>query len=111
MAELKRTDLEWTRLHNGYFMDYYGIPHIESNMQPVAFGLDMNYKAAGIPGTGDDKVSFTYTKDVAKFVVAALDLEKWDEALFCYGDVTTWNEFLKLAEEVRGQFILTTIVL
>ncbi|KAJ9614099.1 hypothetical protein H2200_002235 [Cladophialophora chaetospira] len=102
IAELKKTDLDWTRIHNGYFLDYFGIPHIESHMTPVAFGVDMANKAAAIPGTGNDVLAFTYTKDVAKFVVAALDLPKWDEALYCYGDKTTWNEFLSIAEEVRG---------
>ncbi|KIX93964.1 uncharacterized protein Z520_10301 [Fonsecaea multimorphosa CBS 102226] len=102
IAELQKTDLEWTRLHNGYFLDYFGIPYIESNMTPVAFAVDMANKAAAIPGTGNDMTAFTYTKDVAKFVVAALDLEHWDEALFCYGDKVTWNEFLAIAEEMRG---------
>jgi hypothetical protein len=102
MNELRKTDLEWTRIHNGYFLDYFGMPHIESHMTPVAFGIDVANKAAAIPGTGEDVMSFTYTKDVAKFVVAALDLPKWDEALYCYGDKTTWNELLSIAEEVRG---------
>lgn len=104
MNELRKLDLEWTRIHNGYFLDYFGIPHIESYMTPVAFGIDVANKAAAIPGTGDDRMAFTYTKDVAKFVVAALDLPKWDEALFCYGDKVTWNEFLSIAEEVRGRY-------
>jgi nucleoside-diphosphate-sugar epimerase len=103
LDELAKTDLEWTRVHNGYFVDYFGAPHLESHLQPVSFGIDMANKAAGIPGTGNDVMCFTYTKDLAKFVVAALDLPKWDEAMFCYGDKITWNEFLKIAEEVRGQ--------
>lgn len=105
IAELQKTDLEWTRIHSGYFLDYYGIPHIESHMMPVVFGVDMANKAAAIPGTGNDTVSFTYTKDLAKFVIAALDLPKWDESLFCYGDKATWNELLSIAEEMRGQLI------
>ncbi|EXJ57237.1 hypothetical protein A1O7_07584 [Cladophialophora yegresii CBS 114405] len=104
IAELQKTDLEWTRIHNGYFLDYFGVPHVESHMTPVAFTVDMANKAAAIPGTGDDVVAFTYTRDLAKFVVAALDLpaSSWDEAMFCYGDKVTWNEFLRVAEEMRG---------
>ncbi|ETI25726.1 hypothetical protein G647_02500 [Cladophialophora carrionii CBS 160.54] len=102
IAELQKTDLEWTRIHNGYFLDYFGMPHVESHMTPVAFTVDMANKAAAIPGTGDDVVAFTYTRDLAKFVVAALDLPVWDEAMFCYGDKMTWNEFLRVAEEMRG---------
>jgi len=111
IAELQKTDLEWTRIHSGYFLDYYGIPHIESHMMPVVFGVDMANKAAAIPGTGNDTVSFTYTKDLAKFVVAALDLPKWDESLFCYGDKATWNELLSIAEEMRGQLIFVAALL
>jgi nucleoside-diphosphate-sugar epimerase len=103
IAELQKTDLDWTRVHNGYFLDYFGMPHIESHMVPVVFAVDMEHKVAAIPGTGDDVVAFTYTKDLAKFVVAALDLPKWDESLFCYSDKVTWNQFLSIAEEMRGQ--------
>ncbi len=74
-------------------------------MMPIVFGVDMANKAAAIPCTGNDTVSFTYTEDLAKFVVAALDLPKWDESLFCYGDRATWNELLSIAEETRGQFM------
>ncbi|KIW82787.1 hypothetical protein Z517_02030 [Fonsecaea pedrosoi CBS 271.37] len=108
IAELKKTDLEWTRVHNGYFLDYFGIPYIETHMTPVSFVVDMANKAAAIPGTGNDLVCFTYTKDLAKFVVAALDLEHWDESLFCYGDKVTWNEFLAIAEEMRGSKFTVT---
>ncbi|KEF62390.1 uncharacterized protein A1O9_00362 [Exophiala aquamarina CBS 119918] len=108
LDELRKTDLEWTRVHNGFFLDYFGIPHVASYLVPLAFGIDMANKAAAIPGTGNDKMAFTYTTDVAKFVVAALDLPKWDEALFCYGDKATWNEFLRIAEEVRGSKFTVT---
>lgn len=102
IAELQKTDLEWTRVHNGDFLDYFGMPYIETHMMPFVFTIDMANKAAAIPGTGNDIVSFTYSKDLAKFVVAALDLPEWDESMFCYGDKATWNEFLSIAEEVRG---------
>ncbi|KAF5227405.1 hypothetical protein FANTH_14778 [Fusarium anthophilum] len=101
--ELRQTDLEWTRFRNGYFLDYYGMPHVKSHMTPLDFVVDMANKTAAIPGTGDEPMTFTYTYDLAKFFVAALDLQKWDEETFCYSDKTTWNEFLKLAEESRGE--------
>lgn len=104
MAELRGTELEWTRFHNGYFLDYYGPPSsLKSYMTRVAWAVDVASKKAGIPVTGDEPMTFTYTFDVAKFAVAALDLPKWDELTYCYGDKLTWNEFLGLAEEARGK--------
>ncbi|PNP48445.1 hypothetical protein TGAMA5MH_00483 [Trichoderma gamsii] len=103
MEQLRQTDLEWTRFHVGYFLDYYGMPHIETHLPaPFAFVLDIPNKVAAIPGSGNDVFSLTYTRDVAKFVVKALDLPKWEEETFCYGDKVTWNQVLKLAEEATG---------
>ncbi|PCD25992.1 hypothetical protein AU210_012426 [Fusarium oxysporum f. sp. radicis-cucumerinum] len=103
LATLRTTDLEWTRFDNGFFLDYYGPPSLlKSYMNRVAWAVDIVNKKAGIPGTGNEPMTFTYTFDVAKFVIATLDLPKWDELMYCYGEKTTWNEFLKQAEEVTG---------
>ncbi|TVY74974.1 Oxidoreductase BOA1 [Fusarium oxysporum f. sp. cubense] len=99
LVELRKTDLEWTRFDNGFFLDYYGPPTLKSYMQRVAWAIDIVHKKAGILGTGNEPMTFTYTFDVAKFVVAALDLPKWEELMYCYGEKTTWNKFLKQAEE------------
>lgn len=102
VEELKKTNLEWTRFHNGYFLDYYGLPHVKSYQPNISFVMDMQSKVAAIPGDGNTPVVFTYTYDVAKFVVASLDLPKWDDEFFVIGDKLTWNEFVRLAEETRG---------
>ncbi|KAF5701637.1 hypothetical protein FGLOB1_10085 [Fusarium globosum] len=85
LTELRTTDLEWTRFDNGFFLDYYGPPTFKSYMQRVAWAIDIAHKKAGIPGTGNEPMTFTYTFDVAKFVVAALDLPKWEQLMYCYG--------------------------
>ncbi|KAH9430055.1 hypothetical protein MCOR02_009777 [Pyricularia oryzae] len=102
LIELRRTQLEWTRFNNGYFLDYYAPPSLKSHMLRVAFGIDIANKKAAIPGDGNALMTFTYTFDVARFVVASLDLPKWDELLYCYGEKLTWNEFLRQAGEVTG---------
>lgn len=76
-------------------------------MAPTTFVVDMANKAATIPGTGNEPMTFTYTFDVAKFVAAFLDVPKWEETTYCYGDKTTWNEFLQLAEDARGTSAFT----
>ncbi|KAL7941064.1 hypothetical protein V8C42DRAFT_361477 [Trichoderma barbatum] len=101
-SELRKTKLEWTRFLCGYFLDYYMTPDFKSYQVPARFVLDIESKSAGIPGTGDDAISLTYTFDLAKFIVASLSLPEWEEITYCYGDKTTWNKFLKLAEEARG---------
>lgn len=101
------TSLQHTRFFNGYFMDYWGIPRVPSYLArtPLVFWLDIANNKAAIPGSGNVPVVFTHTRDVAKFVAAALDLPKWEEETYVKGDKLTWNEFVKLVEEVKGEKI------
>ncbi|KAL1646961.1 hypothetical protein SLS61_007557 [Didymella pomorum] len=99
---LRKTNLEWTQFHNGLFLDYYGMPHIESNLSPFVVFVDIAHRTAAIPGTGDELINLTYTKDLAKFVVASLSLEKWDEVMQVYSDQSSVNHIVKLAEEATG---------
>ncbi|KAF1358317.1 NAD(P)-binding protein [Lizonia empirigonia] len=100
---LRKTNLEWTQIHNGLFLDYYGMPHVESYLSPLVVFVDIAHRTAAIPGaTGDEMINFSYTKDVGKFVVAALSLPEWDEVLHCYSDQATISDIVKLAEEATG---------
>ncbi|KAJ8111668.1 hypothetical protein OPT61_g5792 [Boeremia exigua] len=106
---LRQTNLEWTQFHNGLFLDYYGMPHVQSYLSPLAIFVDIAHRSAAIPGsTGDELISFTYTKDLAKFVVAALTLDKWDEAYHVYSDASSIKQIVKLAEEATGQSFTVT---
>lgn len=105
LGELEKTkDLEWSVVHNGFFLDYWGIPGVKSYLvrAPMVFWLDVPNNAAALPGTGDTKAVFTHTSDVARFVAASVDLKRWDRDMFVRGDRLTWNEFLGLAQEVKG---------
>ena len=102
VQELKNTSLEFTLFWPGWFMDYYGIPHIKTHMDPFPFAVDVGNRAAAIPGSGDIPIVFTYTRDVAKVVAASLDLEKWPQHAYIIGDKLTWNRLLQAAEEVQG---------
>jgi len=96
------TDLETTRVVNGFFMDYWGYPGVESRMGPMTLFIDVANNAAAIPGTGDVAGIFSHTADVAKLVAASLDLQKWDPVSYLIGDKVTWNEFLGFAENAKG---------
>jgi hypothetical protein len=104
LEALRKTDLEWTQIFNGLFLDYYGMPHVKTYLSPLVFAVDIANKMAAIPGTGNEPHSFTDTKDLGKFVVAAIDLPKWDQALHCYSENSTWNELIKVAEEMTGKY-------
>ncbi|KAM0431540.1 hypothetical protein ACHAQK_010165 [Fusarium lateritium] len=101
---LRTSSLEWTVIHNGTFLDYF-FPSsgIKTHYNHGTVVVDMLNNAAGIPGTGDEPMVFTYTYDVAKFVVAALDLEAWPEELRIIGTKLTFNELVKLGEKARGE--------
>ncbi|QPC70722.1 hypothetical protein HYE68_001474 [Fusarium pseudograminearum] len=61
---LEKTSLVYTRIANGWFLDYYGMPHWKTNLEPWLNVLNMESKWAAIPGDG------------AKFEVAVDSLEK-----------------------------------
>ncbi|KAJ3532106.1 hypothetical protein NM208_g8588 [Fusarium decemcellulare] len=102
LKALSATNLEWAVVHNGTFLDYYFSSSAKSHYNNGTLVVDMPNAAAGIPGTGDEHVTFTYTFDVARFVVAALDLPSWPRELRIVGDTLTYNELVKLAEAARG---------
>ncbi len=99
---LKKSTLEYTLVSCGVFLDYYGMPRIKSYMKPLTMVIDVEHKVAAIPGTGDETITFTHTFDVAKYVAASLDMETWPERSIIIGDKMSWNQFLKLAEKIRG---------
>lgn len=103
LEALRQTNLEWTQIHNSLFLDYFGLPHIETYLTPIGFAMDIGNHVAALPGDGTNTISLTYTKDLAKFVVASLTLEKWEEAMWCYSDFTTLNEIVRIAEKVVGK--------
>lgn len=100
--QLEATSLEWTKVYNGYFLDYYGTPKLKSYMDDVSFFIDMRNNVAALPASGDVPVVFTHSFDVAKFVAAALDLAAWEQTSWIVGDRISWNELAKQAQEVKG---------
>lgn len=99
---LKNTTLQFTRVIPGFFMDYWGMPAVRTNLQPFTFGIDISSCQAAIPGDGNDVICMTYTYDMAAFIVRLLDEEDWPEFSVIVGSQTTYNQLLQLAEELRG---------
>ncbi|WZH48424.1 NADP-bd_dom domain-containing protein [Fusarium acuminatum] len=99
---LEKTDLEWTVVANGFFLDYWGGQNIKTYLSPMTLVLDVPGKKAAIPGHQNKPVVFTYTKDVGRFAAKLLTLSKWEPVYYIIGDKLTWEEFARLAEEVTG---------
>ncbi|KAH7129880.1 hypothetical protein B0J13DRAFT_644911, partial [Dactylonectria estremocensis] len=104
MAALEETSLEWTIICNGFFLDYFGLPKVKTYLTPVTILVDIAAAKAGIPGSGDVPVVFTYSHDVAKYIAEALTLDKWEKESYVIGAKATLNDLVKVAEDVRGTF-------
>lgn len=99
---LEKSTLEYTLFYVGYFLDFWGYPRVKSYQRQNLIVVDIEYNKAAIPGDGNTPVTFTHTFDVAEFVAASLELPSWEKESYVIGDSVTWNEFLRLAEEVKG---------
>ncbi|KAM3064943.1 hypothetical protein ACMFMG_011230 [Clarireedia jacksonii] len=102
LKALESTSLEWTAVMNGFFLDFYGAPKVKSYMQPMPVVVDLASNFAAIPGSGNVPAVFTHTFDVGKFVAALLTKENWEKETYIIGDKLTLNEFVRVAEEVKG---------
>ena len=99
----QQPNLSYTVVYNGYFMDYFGMPHCESFMLPETPFIDIAARKAAIPGSGNDLVTWTYTKDVARYVLELVRSEDpWPAETLIEGDKASLNEVLAIAEQARG---------
>jgi nucleoside-diphosphate-sugar epimerase len=71
------------------------------------FVVNVKNGTGDFPGDGRQAVTFTDTKDVARFVEAALGMEIWDEEMGMRGDVMDWRELVDVLEKVQGRKFLT----
>lgn len=100
---LEASNLEWTLVYNGYFMDYFGMPRLPSYLAPYVALIDIPGNAAAIPGDGNRPVTFTHTSDVGRFVAALVGFEEWEPVNYIIGDKMTLNEAVKIAEGAKGK--------
>ncbi|KAL2065148.1 hypothetical protein VTL71DRAFT_4289 [Oculimacula yallundae] len=101
----KTKTLQYTRISTGQFMDYWGMPNIETTLNPFVWALDIENGVAAIPGTGDEKISMTYTPDLAQFIIRLLDEEEWPVMSGFVGQDVSFNEMVRWAEGATGRKI------
>ena len=87
--------MEWTYIITGGFYDFL-------------FSLGTNFDPKGhkalIGGDGNARVYGTDVPDIAKYTVAILlDPETKNKKIWAYTEAFTWNEAVKIFEEVSGK--------
>jgi nucleoside-diphosphate-sugar epimerase len=99
---LYKTSLKVTQIANGAFMDYFGQPNIPSRLRPNQWAVDVPSRRAAIPGTGNEIISLTYSKDFARFVARLIDDDDWPKFSNISGSETCLDEIVAIAEKVTG---------
>ncbi|KAF7551733.1 hypothetical protein G7Z17_g4793 [Cylindrodendrum hubeiense] len=102
IESLEKTGLEYTRVVNGWFLDYYGMPYWKSHLHPWINVMNMEKKWAVIPGDGSAKATFITTQDMSKFVARLMDLGQWSKVSFIASETLSFNQLLDMAEKTRG---------
>ncbi|KAJ5920464.1 hypothetical protein N7516_011322 [Penicillium verrucosum] len=102
IARIKMNSLQYTRIVNGLFMDYWGMPHVPTSLIPHTFGINIGKREAVIPGDGNNIICMTLLRDMTNYLVKLLDIEEWPEFSVFVGDELSYNQMVKIAEEVTG---------
>lgn len=100
---LEKTSLEFTYIYPGMFMDYFGIPKVQTHLRELCFFIDPVHGAAAVPSDGSAKMSMSFTTDVAKYTALALDLDKWPRVMTTAASTVSINELVKLTEKSLGR--------
>ncbi|CAH0058346.1 unnamed protein product [Clonostachys solani] len=101
---LRESGLQYTRFAIGIFMDYFGTPNTPSHLSPFVWGVDIAKHHAAIPGSGNEILSMTYSKDVARFIERLIEDGNWPEYSIISGSDTSFNQILALAQEYIGKY-------
>lgn len=120
---VKSSGLEYTRFCCGLFMGILGIgtpkppsPGSEyatgelealAGVRPYDFILNMKAGTADLPGDGTTRFCITDTNDVARYILASLNLDSWPEISGMRGDVKSFKEIIAIAERVQGRKFLS----
>ena len=101
--DLETTNLEYTRIANGWFLDYYGMPHWKCNLEPWINIINMESKWAVIPADGNIQASFLTSQDMSRFAARLMDLDKWDKISAIRANTLSFNELIEAAEKARSR--------
>jgi nucleoside-diphosphate-sugar epimerase len=103
--------LEHTAFRHGVFMNYFSFGATgckEQVLKVFPFAVNVAERMATIPGTGDEKITFTTVADVGRFVAAAVELENWEPESCMVGEMASYKEIVQMAEGVTGEEFTVT---
>jgi swainsonine biosynthesis oxidoreductase SwnR len=93
----EQTDLEWTLILVGWLADYV-LPAANRYIRDFGEACPINLVDGTmvIPGTGDEPISFIWSRDVAKAMASLVSAPKWEQHTFVTGELSTWNNVATL---------------
>lgn len=109
---VKQSGLEYTNFACGIFMNGLstGTPKGEekalAGLRPWNFIFNVKSGTADIPGDGSSLVTFTEIHDICRFIVASVDLDRWDEINGTVGQTLSFNDVVDIIESVTGRKVL-----
>lgn len=96
--------LEFTIICLGWLMDYI-VPRKNRHMSDVGdkFSVNLADGRFVVPGTGDDEVSLTATRDLARAIACLLRAPRgsWEEYIYISGEMTPIS---RLVDRVRARY-------
>lgn len=121
----KASGMEYTRFNVGLFMSVlatgtpkdrtkvgkeWGVKTGEeealAGLRPWNYVINIRAGTADLAGDGHSKLVWTDIRDIATFVWAALDMERWPEDLGMRGDVKSFREIVEILQNVQGREFL-----
>ncbi|OHE92031.1 hypothetical protein CORC01_12670 [Colletotrichum orchidophilum] len=99
-----QTELEWTLLSTGWFIDYV-VPRRNRMLNDAGDAIPVNVAGNSmlIPGTGDEPLDMTAVRDVVRAVGKLLWAPRWERYTYISGAKATWNEIATLMREKYPQ--------
>lgn len=114
---VEASGLEYTAFLPGVFMNYmaHGAPHprvqqdcFDGLADAFFVGVDFPSRSILIPGTGEERIAFTTTQDIGRFVAAAVDLDVWTPESGFAGWAGTWHQIVEVLESLTGDKVQVT---
>jgi hypothetical protein len=94
--------LEYMVNSNGHFSDYYEYSKVKTCLKHADFLVDIANKSAAISGSGRDRITITYSYDVAHFVDALVNNEERRPThSVIIGEKVTMNRIVANAVDAR----------
>lgn len=106
--ELEKTSLEFAYIYPGMFMDYFGMPNISTHLREICVIIDPTNGVAAVPGNGKAIMAMSFTKDVARYIVLALELDRWPRVMTTASSTMSLDDIVALTEKTLGRKLRVT---